>query len=338
MPLGRLIFAGALGIFVGSLSGEYAYGQNQQADDSPNTSSDRVVQPGSFSIPVRIIEDPIEANARQSTEQHSRELSERGLFAQEGMNIATQSIKEATWFMFWVSIANAVLVAIGTGLLTWTLCLTRKATKSAENAVKVTRILGQKQVAATMEAVEAAQEANEVAWQQFKMGYKPRLNLNISGPYIDESRYPLSGFKDGETDRWTCIELQVEVENVGDQPATITGFFIRTLDPPFEIGNWEKIELWIDLPKGKRRNLTTNSHVFPEPPPGAELAHVGGFNLTPENRRQIVSHPPKVVGHIDYLDVLGIRRQMGFCVATLSVNGGGMRRLSDDEYSYDREI
>lgn len=96
--------------------------------------------------------------------------------------------------------------------------------------------------------------------------------------------------------------------------------------------------MWIDLPKGGKQILHSISHMLPEPHIGGELAHAGGFMLTPEIREEIFARPPKVIGHIDYLDALGVKRQMGFCVVPLSAWGGGLRRWGGDQYNYDREI
>ncbi|KZY31868.1 hypothetical protein A3731_22925 [Roseovarius sp. HI0049] len=46
-------------------------------------------------------------------------------------------MSKATWVIVWLTVANLVCVSLGTGLLIWTLCLTRGANKAAFKAVQV---------------------------------------------------------------------------------------------------------------------------------------------------------------------------------------------------------
>lgn len=139
MPKSRWIIAVAFGL---ALSGQQARSQYHKTSDQAERAQESTQQANPFSVPVRIIEEPEEAQARQRAEQYSRNLNERDLVAQEGMNRATQSIKDATWWMLWSSVASTLFVAIGTGLLVWTLRLTRHANEAAQAAVSVTRDLG----------------------------------------------------------------------------------------------------------------------------------------------------------------------------------------------------
>ncbi|MBB93073.1 MAG: hypothetical protein CML68_00490 [Rhodobacteraceae bacterium] len=62
------------------------------------------------------------------------------------MNAATQEMNEATQRMALYSLISTVLVGLGTGLLIWTLALTRQANSAARGAVEVTRMIGEAQV------------------------------------------------------------------------------------------------------------------------------------------------------------------------------------------------
>lgn len=152
-------------------------------------------------------------NAPSRTRDAQR--AEQDLNAQREM---AQWAEGMLWAAWTVGLLTFFATVIGVRYIYLTLVSTQDMAAQAES-------IGNKQVAASIAAVNAARDANKVAAEQFKMGFKPKLKLNISGPYIDEAKYPLNQFADGEAPRWTRIELLVEVENTGDQPATITGFF-----------------------------------------------------------------------------------------------------------------
>ena len=99
-------------------------------------------------LPVQIIEDDESANARQRREAEAAQREKDDLLAQQGMNAATQAMNDVTQRMALYSLISTTLVALGTGLLFWTLQLTRDANRSAREAVKVTSIIGEKQVQA----------------------------------------------------------------------------------------------------------------------------------------------------------------------------------------------
>jgi hypothetical protein len=97
-------------------------------------------------FPVRIIEDGINAEAREASEREATQREKDDLSAQERMaeatdhiNEATQSMKNAAWWSFGA-------VFLGTILLAYTLKLTRAATISAQTAVDVTRKIGNLQM------------------------------------------------------------------------------------------------------------------------------------------------------------------------------------------------
>lgn len=90
-------------------------------------------------VPVQIIVEDGEAEARRSAEQRAEQREADDLQAQEGM-------RSASWWMVSVAAAQTIFVIIGTGVIVFTLHLTRQATRAAVDAVDVTREMGQKQL------------------------------------------------------------------------------------------------------------------------------------------------------------------------------------------------
>lgn len=146
------IFACLFGLAVCALSGEQARSQDQETDSRAESAYESDQPAEELAVPVRIIESERQIQARESAEQYSRDLSERDLAAQEGMIKATKSIKNATWWMLWSGVASTAFVAVGTGLLFWTLRLTRMANQAAREAVTVTREIGTAQTKAYVTA------------------------------------------------------------------------------------------------------------------------------------------------------------------------------------------
>lgn len=99
-------------------------------------------------IPIRIIENDESTEARERRERESAKREQDDLIAQQRMADATQAMNEATQSMKNAAWLSFVAVAIGTGLLVWTLRLTRQANKAARDAVDVTREMGEAQVRA----------------------------------------------------------------------------------------------------------------------------------------------------------------------------------------------
>lgn len=114
-------------------------GASQQQHSSNNLS---------LGFPIRIIEDDESAEARKSREAEADQREKDDLKAQQGMNLATKSMNDATQSMVYAAWVSAFFVGIGTVLLVWTLLLTRQANKAARAAVDVTLDIGKAQVRA----------------------------------------------------------------------------------------------------------------------------------------------------------------------------------------------
>lgn len=106
-------------------------------------------------LSVEIIENDTESAARKRRERESDQREIDDLLAQQGMEEATRGMADLAQYQTW-------LIGIGTALLLVTLWLTRQANKAAtkaavaaEEAVKVTRELGQAQIRAYLTCASA---------------------------------------------------------------------------------------------------------------------------------------------------------------------------------------
>lgn len=158
--------------------------------------------------------------------------------------------------------------------------------------------------------------------------------------YVDEARYSLRLFEDGDGPRWTCIESLVTVRNIGDVPAFITKFYIGVQNTgDIEIGGWGEHPGYHELAKGEDVVLTEHfGRGGGQLPPPFNRAHCGGFNLTRENREQFMDNPPPVVGRIDYTDILGIKRQIGFAYTPTRAWSNDLVRWGGADYNYEKKI
>ncbi|MGJ8624966.1 MAG: hypothetical protein ACSHW1_19660 [Yoonia sp.] len=109
---------------------------------------------------MEIVEGPAAANARNASEEESRQREIADLVAQEGMNAATQSIKTATNDMRDYALYSTVAVWIGTALLLYTLWLTRQANNAAQRAVSVTENIGAAQTRAYLAISEVVRSGS----------------------------------------------------------------------------------------------------------------------------------------------------------------------------------
>jgi hypothetical protein len=116
-----------------------------------------------FSIPVQLIESYEAASSRRREEAERIQREEDSLIAQQSMNTATQAMNEASQSMKLSAWVSNALVGVGTGLLIWTLWLTRSANQAAREAVTVTRQIGQAQVRAYMYV-----QVVEIGWNEQK--------------------------------------------------------------------------------------------------------------------------------------------------------------------------
>jgi len=126
-------------------------GQAQETSNEPDGQAQEQQSPAQtlpLPFPVEIVEDQVETETRERREDEARKREIDDLFAQQGMNIATQAMNDATQHMAYDSRQMTIATWIGVGLLVVTLLLTLQANRAAVAAVKVTREMGQRQMRA----------------------------------------------------------------------------------------------------------------------------------------------------------------------------------------------
>jgi hypothetical protein len=164
--------------------------QGQENDGGRQTQTDhRTTDQSSWSIPIHIVEDDAEAEARQGREERAEQRELDDLAAQEGMNEATQKMAE-------YSFVQTVLIAIGTGALIYTLYLTRQANNAA------------------MQAAEAAiRAANaERAWVTFDSFDSGQLtNITIDGVHHERGFAIIPRWRN--TGRSPAVRVDVYVDH-----------------------------------------------------------------------------------------------------------------------------
>jgi hypothetical protein len=150
MPVSSWVFAALIGLAgaVGQAQEQAQYAQretSQQSEPSdPNDAPISVI----VREPVTVAIDDTSAEARQREEADARQREIDDLVAQQGMNAATQAMNTATQDMRDYAFWQTWLIAIGTGLLFYTLYLTRQT-------ILVTRRIGEAQTAAHISIYDA---------------------------------------------------------------------------------------------------------------------------------------------------------------------------------------
>lgn len=145
MPFRTWMYAVALGLGLTTLG--YAQEENSPLDQAAAVQDPNPIDlPGP--LPVIIIESDESAKTRSSIEAARAQREKDGLAAQQGIQLATEEMNQATQSMKNAAWLSTVLVGAGTVLLIWTLILTKNANKAAQAAVEVTRTVGKAQTRA----------------------------------------------------------------------------------------------------------------------------------------------------------------------------------------------
>ena len=130
-------------IAIGALLAQPSYSQDvKQEDTLPPAEQETVQAEPPAPLSVIILEEEETANIRQNRERMSDKNQSDDLIAQQRMAEATEAMNRATHSMMWASWISNLFVLISTGLLGWTLYLTRKANDTAHKAVTVTKEMG----------------------------------------------------------------------------------------------------------------------------------------------------------------------------------------------------
>ena len=122
----------------------------EEANDEQGqaTQQEQPTQTLPIPLPVDIVEDQADAEARERREAEAHQNQIDDLIAQQGMNDSTRAINNATQEMRDYAYVQTWLVGVGTILLFATLFFTWQANRAAQDAVSVTREIGEAQTRA----------------------------------------------------------------------------------------------------------------------------------------------------------------------------------------------
>ena len=122
--------------------------EKAKPEDRETTQQERPSQTLPIPLPVHIVEDHAAADARERREEEARQREIEDVAAQVSMDASTRAMNDATQDMREYSFYSTLLVGIGTVLLFVTLFLTWQANRAAQDAVTVTREIGEAQIRA----------------------------------------------------------------------------------------------------------------------------------------------------------------------------------------------
>lgn len=260
---------------------------------------------------------------------------------------AYNGLKSQERMAFW-----AVLMGVFTGLNVLVtgvgVVYVAKTLRATSDTLDATRVMasdqkriGDSQVAASNEAVSAAREANRVAAQQFRSGFKPWISVEVKGPFFERDQ--LSRFAEGESLRPILLSVSTVIHCVGDIPATIEEFDLRMLggkDWPYVINPQNSLkdgglEVFSILQNGQSIHIDPRGGIIDNPndwPPAFSQ-----IELTPENRRSFMKNPPPIIGKIIYSDPMGTRYLHNFAFVS-TFWGAKFKRYGGIKYNSEREI
>lgn len=194
--------------------------------------ADRSERPtGRFSVPVRIIENPIEAKRTEEREERAEKREADDLVAQQRAALAAERAAGAAW-------AQAALTFAGTVALIWTLLLTRRsvalARQSADAAVALADMEAPALFVWEAEIVEfhragevgpdGAERVTPTARLHFgNYGRTPAVLLGVEGNVLLTRRLPPEPYYGPGTNRVPTFRIVKAGEESGDAPIEIVG-------------------------------------------------------------------------------------------------------------------
>lgn len=206
--------------------------QEAQGEQGQPETSQEPSQTLPIPLPVEIVGDEAKTEARQRREDEARQREIDDLIAQQGMNAATQAMNDATQRMAFHSLLSTIFVGVGTGLLVWTLWLTRSANRAAVQAVEVTDEIGKKQLRAYVHTdcvsvdVSILGPRMDIRIGVKNFGQTPARELRVSYEWIVE-RVPFS------SDWWNEIPA---FSSQGDLPPGATAFVRLRAERSADVG------------------------------------------------------------------------------------------------------
>ncbi len=218
------------------LSGSSGQAQEQaQTEQGGAGSEQKPTFPFVFQVDVTESQAEAESSKRREAEARQREIDD--LIAQQGMNAATQAMRQYSYVQTW-------LIGIGTALLIATLWLTIKANNSARDAVQVAREIGQAQTRAYLSfKVDVSDTGHNpdqngilVTFAVNNSGASPAIGANI---YTHIRWYPVNEYRDEEIVSWQLLASKVNIGAQGMASMVIfrvpTDVIQATRDSAFEI-------------------------------------------------------------------------------------------------------
>lgn len=241
----------------------------------------------------------------------------------------------AQWIVTLLTFAAVILV--------WrTLVATREMVTETRRMASDTRKFGDAQVKSSIDAVQAAQEANEVASKQFYSGFKPWITVELSGTFIENKKDLLDpDWKQGER-REIKMRVQVKVTSIGDIPASVDDLSVCLLV--------DESRGYIDVPPpewlhGGQKWLTVlqrGEFAVLEPGFGPQISPLGRLlgtaHLTEENQYHFIGNPPPVIGFVDYYDPLGNTYRHHFAFVLNSAMSNNFQRFGGRERNFEEEF
>jgi hypothetical protein len=181
MSISTWLYVSALGIALATS------GHAQDQGESTQGQTGQQYQPSyepPLPFPVEIVEGQSATDARERSEEEARQREIADLNAQEGMNAATQSIKNATNDMRDYALYSTIIVGLCTLFLMWTLYETRSLNKSANAANKI-----------MLDEQRPYLFASNVSTYNFSFDTGHHLWFSVSVAYRNSGRHPAKNAK-----------------------------------------------------------------------------------------------------------------------------------------------
>lgn len=203
--------------------------------------------------------------------------------------------------------AQVILTGVGIHYLKKTLNATEGAVREAGDATEAARL-----------GAIAAQEANALAAQQYRDGFRPWLTVRFEGGYEHQP---------GAAMDLLLAKARVEVCNVGSMPAIITHVDVGIMGAERNI--FTPTDVYEPIAEGETFNFPTVARVGQPWGIGYEVFNEPLLSL---------EGPPVIRGHVIYEDAIGLRRIHAFAFKGRHWIATDFDRFGGSEHNYDREI
>lgn len=285
-----------------------------------------------------------------STTSRQAQRAEQNLNAQREMAHWAESMAWAAWL---IGVCTLIVTVVGVRYVYLTLIATQVMADD-------TRKIGEQQVAASLAAIDVAQEANNAAALQSRAAFKPWISVELKGRFLSDPAQ-INLFKGGETQRSVSLHAQTFIHCIGEIPLTIEGFdlhlgsgadwpYVHNPPPGFR---GDTVDFFAILPSKSTIQLDLRQGILDprqgdldpmqgglDPKKGitGHSTPIGLIKLTPENRRTFMMQPPPVLGKVIYSDPLGVKYEHRFAFIASPVWGDSFKRYGGRQHNYEREM